>query len=181
MARQIACVMAFVLTCAPAFGAPAAAQQGRADKPVPARDGRAQTPPAPAAAAPKPDDRERGKWWLYDRAELGITEKQSNDINQVFESVFPKLRETRQELDRAEAELSRTIMEHKADVATISMLVDRVESVRSQNSKMRVLMLYQMHLLLTPEQRTKLEALRARRDAERKDKEKSQSERHRHP
>ena len=72
-------------------------------------------------------------------------------------------------LSRAEKELSLTIKEHKADIAVLSGQLDRVESVRSQYNKTRVLMLYRMHLLLTAEQRTKLEALRARRDADRRD------------
>ena len=74
-------------------------------------------------------------------------------------------------MDRAEDELSRTIKEHKADIAVVSGLLDRVESARSQHNKMRTLMLYRMHLLLSAEQRTKLEALRARREADRKDSE----------
>src|SRR5688572_4998866 len=33
--------------------------------------------------------RDRWKWWLYDRAELGITDKQSSDIDRIFESTMP--------------------------------------------------------------------------------------------
>ena len=55
-----------------------------------------------AQNGPKPEDRERWKWWLYDRVELGINDQQSAAINQIFESTIPKLRETRQELDKAE-------------------------------------------------------------------------------
>ena len=117
----------------------------------------------------KPDDRERWKWWLYDRPELGINDQQSASINAIFESTLPKLRETRQELDRAEEEMARIIKEHKADLAVVSGQLDRLESARSQHNKTRTLMLYRMHLLLSAEQRTKLEALRARRDADRRD------------
>ena len=117
----------------------------------------------------KPDDRERWKWWLYDRPELGINDQQSASINAIFESTLPKLRETRQELDKAEEEMARIIKEHKADLAVVSGQLDRLESARSQHNKTRTLMLYRMHLLLTAEQRTKLEALRARRDADRQD------------
>jgi Spy/CpxP family protein refolding chaperone len=117
----------------------------------------------------KPDDRERWKWWLYDRPELGINDQQSASINAIFESTLPKLRETRKELDRAEEEMARIIKEHKADLAVVSGQIDRLESARSQHNKTRTLMLYRMHLLLSAEQRTKLEALRARRDADRRD------------
>jgi Spy/CpxP family protein refolding chaperone len=117
----------------------------------------------------KPDDRERWKWWLYDRPELGINDQQSASINAIFESTLPKLRETRQALDKAEEEMARIIKEHKADLAVVSGQLDRLESARSQHNKTRTLMLYRMHLLLSAEQRTKLEALRARRDADRQD------------
>ena len=162
MARQTVWVLALALTCAPAsvaLAAGAAPGQNRADK----AQGKDQKDASPRGA----EDRERWKWWLYDRAELGITDQQSQEINEIWEATIPKLRESRHDLERAEGDLSRAIKEHKADLATISMLVDRVESARSQNTKMRVLMLYRVHLLLTPEQRVKLEALRARQDAER--------------
>ena len=169
MARQTAWVLALVVACVPlarasahertagtaAYGQQAAKDSKSKDKPQDAR----------------PGDRERWKWWLYDRAELSISDQQSTAINQIFESTIPKLRETRQELDRAEEDLSRTIKEHKADVAVVSGLLDRVEGARSFYNKTRVLMLYRMHLLLTPDQRTKLEALRARRDPGRRDRE----------
>lgn len=176
MVREIAWVLALVVTCGPvaAAGGQAGAPQGRPEK-VQAlpRDGRDRPPGGPNRS----DD--RWKWWLYDRVELGITDQQSAAINQIFEATIPKLRESRQEMERAEDELSRTIKEHKADLATISMLVDRAESARSQNTKMRILMLYRMHLLLSAEQRVKLEAVRARWDAARKDKDKEPPAGHR--
>jgi Spy/CpxP family protein refolding chaperone len=182
MARQTAWVLALVLTCTPAAGIAAEVDgQGRQDRPQPAaKDGR-KDKGAPQPASARPDDRERWKWWLYDRAELGITDKQSADINQVFESVIPGLRESRQELERAEKDLARAIEGHTADVAAISLLVDRVENARSQNNKMRVLMLYRMHLLLSAEQRVKLDALRARarQERERRDREAPTVFRHR--
>jgi Spy/CpxP family protein refolding chaperone len=171
MARQIVWVLALVLTCVPPSAAASFPddRQGRTEKPQ--GTGKEKTPPA-AAVSVAPGDRERWKWWLYDRAELSITDKQSAEINQIFEATIPKLRESRQELDRAEEELSRTIKEYKADLATISILVDRVESARSQHAKMRVLMLYRIDQLLTPEQRTKVDALRARQERERRERDK---------
>lgn len=118
-------------------------------------------------SADRPDDRERWKWWLYDRAELGITDAQSTAINDIFETTIPRLREARHDLERAEQELSRTIKEHKADIAVVSLQLDRVESARSHHNKMRTLMLYRIHALLSAEQRAKLEAVRARHNAAR--------------
>jgi Spy/CpxP family protein refolding chaperone len=179
MGRQTAWVLALlIITCVP--GTTSAARSEQQARPT----GAQQAPSArdskdnkdnkdkPQNGA-KPEDRERWKWWLYDRVELGINDPQSAAINQIFESTIPKLRETRQELDKAEDELSRTIKEHKADIAVVSGQLDRVESARSQYNKTRVLMLYRMHLLLSPDQRTKLEAIRARNDQGRRDRQPS--------
>jgi Spy/CpxP family protein refolding chaperone len=170
MARQTTWVLTLLVTCVAAGNGasagthqvrPAATQNGAKD--TRDKDKKDKTP------TPTPDERERWKWWLYDRAELGINDHQSASINAIFESTLPKLRETRQELDRAEDEMARIIKEHKADLAVVSGQLDRLERARSLHNKTRTLMLYRMHLLLSAEQRTKLEALRARRDAERKD------------
>jgi len=164
MGRQTIWVLALLVTCAPTARAAHDQQVRQAAPQAAAKDAKDKDKPQPAG-----DDRERWKWWLYDRAELAITDQQSRDINSVFESTLPKLRETRHELDRAEEEMSRIIKEHKADLAVVSGQLDRLESARSQHNKTRTLMLYRMHLLLTPEQRVKLEALRARQEALRKD------------
>ena len=172
MARQTTWVLALLVTCVAAGDGSRrqCAQQVRPSSQTGAKDTKDSKDrdgkDKPSAAA-KPDERERWKWWLYDRAELGINDHQSASINAIFESTLPKLRETRQELDRAEEEMSRIIKEHKADLAVVSGQLDRLESARSQHNKTRTLMLYRMHLLLSAEQRTKLEALRARRDADR--------------
>ena len=167
MARETTWVLALLMACAPAVGTAAVReQQGRpAAAQSPAKDSKDGKDKSPD----KPDERERWKWWLYDRAELGISESQSREINSIFESTLQKLRETRQELDRAEDDMARIIKEHKADLSAVGSQVDRLETARAQHNKTRTLMLYRMHLLLSAEQRTKLEALRARRDAARKD------------
>jgi Spy/CpxP family protein refolding chaperone len=155
MARQTAWVLAVALACAvPATGASQPApQQATADK----KD-----------RADRPEQRDRWKWWLYDRVELGISDQQSAAINEIFESTISRLRDTRREADRAESELSKTIKENVADVTTVSQLVDRYEAARSENNKTRVLMLYRMHRELRPEQRMKLEALRERQESRRR-------------
>jgi Spy/CpxP family protein refolding chaperone len=156
MARQTVWAFALLLACTPALDASASNQ--RQDKPEKAasKDG------------DRREQRDRWKWWLYDRAELGITDQQSAAINDIFESTISKLRETRQAADRAESELSKTVKEGVADLTVISQLVDRFEAARSENNKIRVLMLYRMHRQLRPDQLQKLELVRARQDARRR-------------
>jgi Spy/CpxP family protein refolding chaperone len=164
MARQIAWALTLALSASPLAAAVPEQGPGRPQKTQAAGTDQ-KDKPQPAVSN---SDRERWKWWLYDRAELGITDRQSTEINQIFESTLPALRESREELERADKELSKAIKESTADIATISLLVDRVESARSQNTKMRVLMLYRMHRLLSPDQRTRLEVVRARWEAARR-------------
>ena len=139
----------------------------------------AQQPPSPAVQDERPrshqdrpsdgrDGKDRWKWWLYDRSELGITDRQSADIDRIFEETIPGQRAKREELERLEAALAIVVKENRADVATVAQKVDRIESLRAELNKTRTVMLYRINLLLTPEQRAKLERLRARRDEERR-------------
>jgi Spy/CpxP family protein refolding chaperone len=154
MARQTVWALALVLACTPALGASASSHDQDRPQKAASKDGERQ--------------RDRWKWWLYDRVELGITDQQSAAINSIFESTITKLRETRQAADRAESELSRTVKEGAADLTVVSQLVDRFEAARSENNRIRVLMLYRMHRELRPDQLQKLELVRARQEARRR-------------
>lgn len=158
MAALTAYAFAFLVLSAPA----AAAQPG----PPPGHEERQRThQDRPAEGR---NGKDRWKWWLYDRAELGITDRQSADIDRIFEETIPGQRARREELERLEAALATLVKENRADVATVAQKVDKIESLRAELNKTRTIMLYRISLLLTPEQRTKLERLRARRDEERR-------------
>jgi Spy/CpxP family protein refolding chaperone len=123
----------------------------------------------PAAGLAENQPRSRHKWWQDDavKAELGLSEKQSSDVEAVFQASLPRMREFKRRLEALEDELSRTIRERTADEAAVAALIDRVEAARSELSKERTLMLYRMHRLLTPEQNAKLKAMSERRKRER--------------
>jgi Spy/CpxP family protein refolding chaperone len=112
----------------------------------------------------------RWKWWLHpdSRKELGLTDKQSKKIDDVWESTAPKLREKWDELDKLEDALAATIKAYSADQAIVAQQVEKVEKLRADNTATRTVMIYRMHLLLNPEQRVKVDEMRARMDAERK-------------
>jgi Spy/CpxP family protein refolding chaperone len=158
-ARLAAYILAlFVLGAAPAvlWAGGHRGPQDRNQKPHADRAGDRQQP------------RDRWKWWLYDRAELNITDKQSADIDKIFETAIPGQRARREELERLEDALAVTVKENKADVATVAQQVEKVENLRAELNKTRTVMLYRINLLLTADQRVKLERLRARRDEERR-------------
>ena len=58
-----------------------------------ARDRGQQKPgQQPQADRPAEGQRDRWKWWLDDRAEIAITDKQSADIDMIFETTLPAQR-----------------------------------------------------------------------------------------
>jgi Spy/CpxP family protein refolding chaperone len=130
-------------------------------------------PEASAGAKPESsqdDGPPRWKWWLHPdtRKELRLTDSQSKKINEVWESTAPKLREKWHELENLEEALAKTIKENTADVAVVAQQVEKVEKLRADNNATHTVMIYRIHLLLTAEQRIKVDEIRARMDQERK-------------
>ena len=161
MRTQFAWILAATIIAATA-GTVAAQQRKSPNNSVAPR----ATPEAPA----------RWKWWLNpdDRKELGITDEQSAQIDQIFESTMPPQRAKWREFERLEDDLSNISKEGKADVATFTQKVTQVENLRAELSITRTVMLYRMRQVLTPQQRPKVEALlKARSEARRKQSDKS--------
>jgi Spy/CpxP family protein refolding chaperone len=105
----------------------------------------------------RPAAAQRGfPWWKDDKVvkELGLTPDQSARIDNIFRATIPQLRQEKEELDRQEAELSRLIAVN-ADEVLVTRQIDRVESVRANLNKTRMLMLLHMVRKLSPEQRAK--------------------------
>lgn len=111
---------------------------------------------------------ERSKWWVSreSRAELGISDAQSAQLEAVFQSLLPRLRAEKQALDREDAELTR-LMAESTDEAALGAAIDRVEAARSAVNKTRTWMLVRMNRVLTPEQRALLQAMHDRHQRER--------------
>ena len=99
-------------------------------------------------------------WWKDPKVvqELTLSADQSARIDSVFRSVFPQLRQSKEELDRQEAELSR-LLGVNADEATVLRQVDKVEVVRGSLNKSRTLMLLHMRQVLKPKQNVKFNAV----------------------
>ncbi len=95
-------------------------------------------------------------WWKSEpfQKEVGLSSDQCARIDSVFQAALPSLRQTKQELDKEEAELSRMI-EANTDEASVMRQVDRVETTRASLNKARTAMLLHMRQVLTPEQRVR--------------------------
>jgi Spy/CpxP family protein refolding chaperone len=166
MARQAAWIFAAVL----AAGVPARAAAPCEVAAVPP-DQRGTNSPQPGERnKDERRDERRTPWWKAadTRAELGISDKQSRDIDEVFQSTFPALRAAKEELDKLDDLVARTIKDGTADVATVDYQVGQAEQARAKLATARTTMLYRMHRILSPEQRSKLDAMFERREAERR-------------
>ena len=98
-------------------------------------------------------------WWKSEQfqKEVGLTTEQCTRIDNIFQATLPKLRESKEELDKQEAKLSNLIAE-AADEARVVRQVDRVEAVRASLNKMHTLMLLRERQVLTAEQLVKFKA-----------------------
>jgi Spy/CpxP family protein refolding chaperone len=136
--------------------------------PAAAVDGQSDEKPHDRQARPSHDNRgqeQRWKWWINpdDRKEFGITDQQSAQIDQIWESYAPAARTRNRELEKLEEALSKTIKEGTVDVASLTQQVTRVEKLRAEQITNRTVMLYRIMQVLTPDQRPRIEALLARR------------------
>ena len=108
---------------------------------------------------------QRFKWWQSDAvaAEIDLTAEQAGDIEAIFQSLRPKLREQARRLHREEDDLTAIMHAMQAEEWEVALQIDRVEAARSALSKTRTLMLYRMHKTLTAEQLEALHAMWERR------------------
>lgn len=123
-----------------------------------------------AVAAPAAAGAQNYKWWQSDKykADLALTPEQVTRLEEVYQGLRPTLTSGKQELDRLEAELSKTIAEGLAPESDVMKLVDQTEQARAELAKSRTLMIYRMHQILTVEQRAKMNQLHERWQQERR-------------
>ena len=99
-------------------------------------------------------------WWKDDKVirDLALTSDQSTRIDNAFRATFPQQRQTKEELDRQEAELSRLI-EINADEAQVVRQIDKVEALRAKLNRTRTLTLLHMRQVLTAKQNVKFKVV----------------------
>lgn len=95
------------------------------------------------------------KWWLaHDiQTQLHLTPEQVKKINDVFESTLAARRAQRQELDALDRQLDALLDSATARDLDATALITRVEAARARRNITRMVMLYRMRQILTPEQR----------------------------
>ncbi len=118
-----------------------------------------------ALATPTEAAQRRQKWWQSGtiKTAVGLSDKQSDDLETIFQATRPKLREQMRRLSKEEADLSSLIHTMEVEESEATLQIDKVEAVRSELSKTRTLMIYRMHRELTAQQRDTLRELGERR------------------
>jgi Spy/CpxP family protein refolding chaperone len=162
MTRHCACVFLLTFCCSvAAYAAPLGdCQHGDTQK------GDAQKKPD----APNSQDPPRFKWWLQPdtRKDLKLTDQQVQKIDQIFEAFIPKQRERWHEIEKLDQALSTVINDSTAEVTVVAQQVEKLEKLRAEERTARAVMIYKIRLLLNPEQRVKVDAIRARMEEERR-------------
>jgi Spy/CpxP family protein refolding chaperone len=110
-------------------------------------------------AAATPLSAQSFAWWkdAQFQKDVGLATEQCTRIDTIFQSAMPRLRESKEELDKQESKLSDLIQDG-ADEARVLKQVDRVEAIRASLNKARTLMLLHERQVLTPEQLVKFKA-----------------------
>ena len=169
MSRHPLRVFAFVLLCA----APAAAAPLECRDRVALPQAEPQQPPARGdQKGPDKQQPQQGRWMWWrvaeTKTELGITDQQAAEIDQIFQATVPALRAAKDELDKLDAEVAQVIKPATADVSAVQQLVTRAEQARAKLTTTRTVMFYRMHRVLSPDQRAKLNAMFERWEAQRR-------------
>lgn len=174
MARQFRWILAAVFACtvSPAQAAwshPALAAD-ECEQQKPEQKGQTGSERRPGDRGPEDT---RIKWWEDPkwRADLGISDRQSEKIKNIFEPEMMKIRVMRDERVKLEATLEQMVKEDRPNLAALTEKWDRVGYLLSEMYKARQLMIFKIDRALKPEQRVKLQAMFERIQAERRQKE----------
>lgn len=100
------------------------------------------------------------KWWKDETVQkrLALSADQSRRIDEIFEQARPSLHAGIERLESAEQELTALIKRSSEDAPVVRQ-IELVEAARGELNKSRTLMLLQMRRVLSPDQRTGLDAL----------------------
>ena len=107
------------------------------------------------------------KWWTDDkiRRELGLTARQVEKLEAAFEVSMSRLRVDKPEMDRKQAKFSELLARPSAPEQDLLQAAAELDLARYNVNRERTTMLVRMHIVLTPDQRKGLEAIRKRNDA----------------
>ena len=124
---------------------------------------------ATAVVAAGEQGRRPHRWWQSTdvKALLELTDEQSAALDKIYRKALPKLRESMRRLNAEERTLSQLVGDMDVEEIDVTRQIDRVEAMRSELSKTRILMVFRMHRVLTQHQRDGLDEWMERKTDER--------------
>jgi len=115
----------------------------------------------------RPEGRpQAGKFWKRPkiRTELKLTDDQVRDFEEIFLRNRKALIDLKADVEKKQLDLDEAISDNRSDDKKLAAQVDVVEQARGRLGKARAMMMIEMRRVLSPEQRERLEQLRAERD-----------------
>jgi Spy/CpxP family protein refolding chaperone len=111
------------------------------------------------------DDNTPGKWWKNKDIvkSLELSKDQVNQIEGVFSSKKGKMKELDSDLRKKERELTDTIRNPNSSNDDVLRLSNEVEEIKGSMRKVKMDMRLQIRGILTPQQRGKLQEIKAKR------------------
>ena len=99
------------------------------------------------------------RWWQSAEVQalLELTDEQSAALDKTYRKTLPRQRESMRRLNAEEHTLSQLVGDINVEEIDVTLQIDRVEAVRSELSKTRILMVFRMHRILTETQRDALD------------------------
>ena len=109
----------------------------------------------------------KAKWWRNPelRAEFAITDAQSAELDRIFHSFYASLKSGMADVDRYHKDVSKIMAEGSSSEVDVLHAIDKLEAAKASLSRTRMLMLYRMYRLLSPDQRIKVKRYHEQKDA----------------
>jgi Spy/CpxP family protein refolding chaperone len=109
----------------------------------------------------------KAKWWNAPelRAEFGITDAQSAEIDRIYHTFYASLKSGMGDVDRYHKDVSKIMAEGSSSEVDVLHAIDKLEAAKASLTKTRMLMLYRMYRVLSPEQRLKVKRHQEQKDA----------------
>lgn len=115
--------------------------------------------------------RHLGKFWRRPevRQQLNLTDDQVRQLDEVFVRNEKALIDLKADVEKRQLDMQNLVADHRAEDKKLEQAIDRLEDARAKLGKARAMMLLDIRRILTPEQRDRLEQIRAERREQRRD------------
>ena len=94
------------------------------------------------------------KWWKNPNiaSEMGLTSQQSSNIEKIFRSHKNKILRLQKELRKKDIELGKKLNQADAKNEEVLQLIDEIEAIKAELTRIKVKMFLEVKSILTPEQ-----------------------------